>query len=252
MSPHPSAPFAAHGLVFSMSTSTGSRPVTAQITPTPRCHIWIAVGAACALHAVLLLVALKVQDGKPLTPPLQRLQWRWVQPQVLPVSITKQAPSPQEPASPPNTRQARKKTAAAQDNSLPSAISTINNASASTATSLSSSVSNQAESTNQAPSQPALQLQLPASSPNRPSTRSILGQALNDARSNSPRATLEDRIAQVTTGSDVLQVDVLGEGRKRVHLNGRCLDVHQARISQIDPMNEVSQRAMPSVKRCDR
>ncbi len=79
----------------------------------------------------------------------------------------------------------------------------------------------------------------------------MLGQALNDARGNSPRSRLEDRIAQVTTGNDALQVDVLGEGRKRVHLNGRCLDVHQARISQIDPMNEVSQRAMPGVKRCD-
>jgi hypothetical protein len=103
---------------------------------------------------------------------------------------------------------------------LPSAISTINNhASASAATSLSSGVSNQAESTNQAPSQPALQLQLPASPPDHPSTRSIMGQALNDARSNSRPTTLEDRIAQVTTGNDALQVDVLGEGRKRVHLN---------------------------------
>ncbi len=46
-----------------------------------------------------------------------------------------------------------------------------------------------------------------------------MGQALNDARSNSRPTTLEDRIAQVTTGNDALQVDVLGEGRKRVHLN---------------------------------
>ncbi|XVJ70840.1 MAG: hypothetical protein HEQ39_15385 [Rhizobacter sp.] len=232
-----------------MSTSTGSRPVTALITPTPRRHFWIAVGAACALHSVLLLIASQAQPEKPLAAPVQRLQWRWVQPAVLPVPTMKHAPSAQEPSSPTHTRQARTKTAAAQDGSLPSAVST--NASASAATSLSSDVSIPTESNNQAPSQPALQLQLPASPPSRASTRTMLGQALNDARSNSRRTTLEDRIAQVTTGNDALQVDVLGEGRKRVHLNGRCLDVHQARISQIDPMNEVSQRAMPGVKRCD-
>jgi hypothetical protein len=219
---------------------------------TLRRHFWIAVGTACALHVVLLLIASQVQPEKPPAAPLQRLQWRWVQPPVLPVPTMKQAPFPQEPSAPTYTRQVRTTTAAAQDGSLPSAVSTINNASASAATSPSSGVSNQTESPSQSPSQPALQLQLPASPPDRASTRSILGQALNDARGNSRSTTLEDRIAQAATGNDALLVDVLGEGRKRVHLNGRCLDVHQARISQIDPMNEVSQRAMPGVKRCDR
>lgn len=76
-------------------------------------------------------------------------------------------------------------------------------------------------------------------------------QALNDARSNTRNNTLEERIGQVTTGNDGLHVDTLGEGRKRVRMNGRCVDVHQARIAQIDAMNEVSSRTMAGVKPCN-
>jgi hypothetical protein len=79
----------------------------------------------------------------------------------------------------------------------------------------------------------------------------MLDQALNDKRSNSRRNTLEDGIAQATTGNDALQVEHLGDGRKRVRMSGRCVEVHQARISHIDPINEVSQRAMPGLRSCD-
>jgi hypothetical protein len=100
------------------------------------------------------------------------------------------------------------------------------------------------------PADAPLQLQLPTSSTGWTAPHSMRSHALNDARSNTRNNTLEDRIGQVTTGNDGLQVDTLGEGRKRVRMNGRCVDVHQARIAQIDPMNEVSMRAMPGLKPC--
>ena len=210
------------------------------------------MGGACALHAIFLIGGFQRQRDQPRDAPLQRLQWRLVPPQALPAPALEQAPSPREPSAATNTRGPRTKAAVRQEGTWAPTMTPIDNATATTPSAQSFPESNQTESSRPAPSQTPLQLQLPISPPDRPSTRSPLGQALNDARGNSRSTTLEDRIAQATTGNDALQVDVLGEGRKRVHLNGRCLDVHQARISQIDPMNEVSQRAMPGVKRCDR
>jgi hypothetical protein len=81
--------------------------------------------------------------------------------------------------------------------------------------------------------------------------QSVRSQALNDPRSNLRAPLLEERIANATTRNDKLQEEDRGEGRKRVRQNGRCVDVYQARIAQIDAMNEVSRRAMSAVKPCE-
>ncbi len=97
----------------------------------------------------------------------------------------------------------------------------------------------------------SLDLRLPAPSLRATTTPSVRSQALNDGRSNTRTPGLEEQIRNATTRNDVLQIEDRGDGRKRVRLNGHCFDVHQARISQIDAMNDVSARAMAGVKPCD-
>ena len=79
----------------------------------------------------------------------------------------------------------------------------------------------------------------------------VRAQALNDPRGNS-RAPhrLEEGIRNATTRNDRFEVEERGLGRRRVRGGGRCVDVQQARIAQIDPMNEVSARTMAVVEPC--
>ncbi len=213
----------------------------------------MAIGGACVLHAMLLMGAFHLRLERQPTAPAQRLQWRWVQSDVLPLPPIPQATAAtasREPRGSTNPRPARIDKETARGHSLPPAVSTLQNVNTSATTPTPSGMGEHSESTRPAPAQQPLQLQLPASPPDRPSASNLLNQALNDGRSNTRRTTLENRIAEVTTGSDGLRVEDLGEGRKRVHWRGHCLDVQQARISRIDPMNEVSQRATPGVNRC--
>lgn len=222
-------------------------------------HGLIAVAAACALHALLLMALQKnapqTQSDALTTPSSKRLQWRWIPAATAPVRSTTSA-------SPAQTRQDSTSTRTAiPPATTPATPPAISRPAGAThhphrQQAEPSELPNQASvpaSLAPAPTQAdaPLQLQLPASATGWAAPRSMRSHALNDARSNTRGNTLEDRISQVTTGNDGLQVDALGEGRKRVRMNGRCVDVRQARIAQIDPMNEVSSRAASAVKSCD-
>jgi hypothetical protein len=233
-----------------MSTAADSLPMAEKIAQTPRACFWIALGGASVLHVLFLslLGTAQPQPDKPVGTPSQRLQWRWVPPATVHQPAEKPAPTLAQPPGPMEMRQARKNTRDDGKSILPAASTA--NGEINTSSSAGDAPVHQ-ESSTHSPIQAPLQLQLPASLRSRPATNSMLDQALNDNRSNSRRNTLEDGIAHATTGNDVLQVDKLGEGRERVRMNGRCVEVHQARIAQIDPMNEVSRRSVAGLKRCD-
>ncbi len=113
-----------------------------------------------------------------------------------------------------------------------------------------------AAATPASPPPPPLDLSLPArpwiapADAPRPGS-GVRAQALNDPRANS-RAPhrLEEGIRNATTRNDRAEVEERGLGRRRVRGGGRCVDVQQARIAQIDPMNEVSARTMAVVEPC--
>ena len=233
-----------------MSTAADSLPMAEKIAQTPRACFWIALGGAFVLHVLLLwlLGTAQPQPEKPVGTPSQRLQWRWIPPATVHQPAEKPVLSLAQPSGTTEMMQARKNSRDTGKSILPTA-STANGGINTSSSAGDAPV--QQESSTHSPAQAPLQLQLPASLRSRPATNSMLDQALNDNRSNSRRNTLEDGIAHATTGNDALQVEHLGDGRKRVRMSGRCVEVHQARISQIDPINEVSQRAMPGLRSCD-
>jgi hypothetical protein len=81
-----------------------------------------------------------------------------------------------------------------------------------------------------------LELTLPSAvaSPRSPSLRD---QWLNDPRSNTPRATVESRIAALN-GPDRWEAEPMDATRTRWRRNGKCIEVHVARNAQIDPYNQ--------------
>ncbi len=79
----------------------------------------------------------------------------------------------------------------------------------------------------------------------------VRAQALNDPRANSRAPQrLEEGIRNATTRNDRFEEEERGLGRRRVRGWGRCVDVQQARVAQIDPMNEVSARTMAATGPC--
>jgi hypothetical protein len=101
-----------------------------------------------------------------------------------------------------------------------------------------------------AASQPkALDLTLPSAvaSPRLPSLRD---QGLNDPRSNTPRATVESRIA-ATSGPDRWEAEPMDDTRTRWRRNGKCIEVHVARNAQIDPFNQSFAPTPKAVKDCE-
>jgi hypothetical protein len=81
-----------------------------------------------------------------------------------------------------------------------------------------------------------LDLALPpaAASPRSPSMRE---QWQSDPRSNTPRATVESRIAALN-GPDRWEAEPMDATRTRWRRNGKCIEVHVARNTQIDPYNQ--------------
>jgi hypothetical protein len=81
-----------------------------------------------------------------------------------------------------------------------------------------------------------IDLRLPstAASPRSPSLRE---QWLNDPRSNTPRATVESRIAALN-GPDRWEAEPMDATRTRWRRNGKCIEVHVSRNAQIDPYNQ--------------
>lgn len=81
--------------------------------------------------------------------------------------------------------------------------------------------------------------------------------ALGDARSNTPRRTLEDRIADATGGSGAWAEDnpagnrsdvigALGERRSVLRRGDTCMEVFRSRIADSDPFNSsVAPRTVP-------
>lgn len=229
----------------------------------PTRPVLIALGAALGLHVLLLIGGL---HGAPSTRyenemrphPAPHLVWHWVLPSQS--ASTAPASTAQQERSLPSaaTRSSRIAPPASNVQSAAPAMQALARTRGETATF--TAPSNDSESAVHAPSGAAadavatngeLDLRLPAPSLRGVSAPSLRSQALNDVRSNTRSPHLEERIAAATTGHDGLQVEDRGMGRKRVRMNGRCVEAHPARVAQIDPMNEVSARAMPGLKPCD-
>jgi hypothetical protein len=83
---------------------------------------------------------------------------------------------------------------------------------------------------------PALDLTLPSAvaAPRSPSMRD---QWRIDPRSNTPRASVESRIAALS-GPDRWEAEPMDATRTRWRRNGKCIEVHVARNAQIDPYNQ--------------
>jgi hypothetical protein len=95
-----------------------------------------------------------------------------------------------------------------------------------------------------------LDLSLPpaTASPRAPSLRE---QLLSDPRSNTPRATVESRIAALN-GPDRWEAEPMDATRTRWRRNGKCIEVHVARNAQIDPYNQSFSPTPKGVKpNCD-
>jgi hypothetical protein len=81
-----------------------------------------------------------------------------------------------------------------------------------------------------------LELTLPSAvaSPRSPSLRDPWR---SDPRSNTPRASVESRIAALN-GPDRWEAEPMDATRTRWRRNGKCIEVHIARNAQIDPYNQ--------------
>lgn len=82
-----------------------------------------------------------------------------------------------------------------------------------------------------------LDLSLPRRAAAASAPRSMREQMLNDPRSNTPRATLESRVATVA-GSVELVEERMDATRMRVKQRGGCVEVHVSRNAQIDPFDQ--------------
>jgi hypothetical protein len=81
-----------------------------------------------------------------------------------------------------------------------------------------------------------LDLRWPSSvaSPRSPSLRE---QWLNDPRSNTPRASVEPRVAAVA-GSSAMTEERMDDTKTRFRQNGECIEVHVSRDAQINAWNQ--------------
>jgi hypothetical protein len=234
-----------------------------QANTAPHCSlptrpVLVALGLALGLHGLLLVwgrLALPPAPSAAQTPAATRLMWRWVAPPKVQNTPVADASLPRR-----TTRHSITTTTPAQRGQRspgephPAWSNPVNPQLVGPASP--SGAPGQEVDARSNPSEPAaagspLDLRLPTPSLRDTTTTSVRGQALNDVRSNTRAPSLEDHIAHATTRNDRLELEDRGLGRKRVRMNGRCVDVHQARISQIDPMNEVSARALPGLKACD-
>jgi len=87
-----------------------------------------------------------------------------------------------------------------------------------------------------APAERPLDTTLPAAVA-RPAERSLKDRMLNDPRSNSPRATVESRVADAA-GTIEMTEERMDATRMRVKQRGGCVEVHVSRNAQIDPFNQ--------------
>lgn len=62
-------------------------------------------------------------------------------------------------------------------------------------------------------------------------------QALNDPRANSPRSTVESRVANVS-GASAMTEERMDDTKTRFRQNGACIEVHVSRDAQTSPWNQ--------------
>jgi hypothetical protein len=74
--------------------------------------------------------------------------------------------------------------------------------------------------------------------------------ALGDPRSNSARATIESRIADVLGGSDQVTMERLDDGRLRLRRGSNCVVVHPNRAERLDPFNTSVMPKPRGVEKC--
>lgn len=95
------------------------------------------------------------------------------------------------------------------------------------------------------PTRAPLRLRLPDAVLARPGNP-----ALADPRADSPRPTLESRIARVLDHGNGWVEEPLGEGRVRYRRGSECIEVRPARIDQLDPFNRSALPVPGVAKRC--
>lgn len=101
-----------------------------------------------------------------------------------------------------------------------------------------------------APSPPPLMLALPP--PPAGSAPGWREQMLRDPRANSRPARGTTEALQSLAGDDRRREETMaGEGRRRVRVAGACVEVHQARMAQLDPHNQSSNPLPAQVRSCD-
>lgn len=93
----------------------------------------------------------------------------------------------------------------------------------------------------------ALELSAPRATTAAPAQRTMKDQLLNDPRANTPRASIEARIAALT-GPDRWEAEPMDATRTRFRRNGECIEVHVARNAQIDPWNQSHSPTPKAVK----
>lgn len=92
-----------------------------------------------------------------------------------------------------------------------------------------------------------LQLALPAG---QAASQAWRNPALTDERSNSPRASVEQRIARAI-GGETDQADAIhGPTRRRIRYRGGCYDIQQSRDTQLAPFNASVKQAPAQMKPC--
>ena len=62
-------------------------------------------------------------------------------------------------------------------------------------------------------------------------------QVLNDPRANSPRRTVETRVADVS-GTNAMTEERMDDTKTRFRQNGACIEVHVSRDAQTHPWNQ--------------
>jgi hypothetical protein len=87
-----------------------------------------------------------------------------------------------------------------------------------------------------APDSRVLELALPGAAA-APAARSMKDQMLNDPRANSPKASVDTRVAAVA-GTPELVEERIDATRTRFRRNGQCVEVHVSRNAQLDPWNQ--------------
>ncbi len=62
-------------------------------------------------------------------------------------------------------------------------------------------------------------------------------QALNDPRANTPRRTVETRVADVS-GTTAMTEEPMNDTKTRFRQSGACIEVHVSRDAQTNPWNQ--------------